>query len=110
VKLTGYKIDLEASETTSDLDAAMQAAATRMDDPFAAGEAGSSRAAFDALFAGETQDGSEAEPGEDAEAVTEVDVPEETPSTDPASQVAEDVAAPEEANDDVDSDEEVEPV
>ena len=50
VKLTGFKIDLEASETTSDLDAAMQAAATRMEDPFAP-QAGS-RARFDALFGG----------------------------------------------------------
>ena len=48
VKLTGYKIDLEASDTTSDLDAAMQAAATRLDDPYAP-QAGS-RARFDALF------------------------------------------------------------
>jgi len=54
VKLTGYKIDLEASQTTSDLDAAMQAAATRMEDPFAAaGEGGTGHAAFDALFSGE---------------------------------------------------------
>lgn len=50
VKLTGFKIDLEASETTSDLDAAMQAAATRMDDPYAP-QAGT-RAKFDALFSG----------------------------------------------------------
>ena len=55
VKLTGYKIDLEASETTSDLDAAMQAAATKMDDPLAAQE-GTSRAAFDALFGAGDED------------------------------------------------------
>jgi N utilization substance protein A len=49
VKLTGYKIDLEGSETASDLDAAMQAAATRMDDG-AAGSDDAGHAAFNALF------------------------------------------------------------
>ncbi|MDZ7800472.1 MAG: transcription termination factor NusA [Trueperaceae bacterium] len=59
VKLTGYKIDLEASETTSDLDAAMQAAATRQDDAYAAPDG--SRARFDALFATRAQGAEEAE-------------------------------------------------
>ncbi|MEJ2668200.1 MAG: transcription termination factor NusA [Deinococcales bacterium] len=46
-KLTGFKIDLVSSETISDLDAAMQAAASRLED-VGASERG--RAAFDALF------------------------------------------------------------
>jgi len=46
-KLTGFKIDLASSETISDLDAAMQAAASRLDD---VGATESSHAAFDALF------------------------------------------------------------
>ena len=58
-KLTGYKIDLAASETVSDLDAAMQAAASRTEE-FSASE--SNRAAFDALFGGAATD--EAEPQE----------------------------------------------
>ncbi|MEX2503131.1 MAG: transcription termination factor NusA, partial [Trueperaceae bacterium] len=65
VKLSGYKIDLEASTTTSDLDAAMQAAATRMEDPYAP-QAGS-RAKFDALF------GSTAKPEETKADPDEVD-------------------------------------
>ena len=48
-KLTGFKIDLVASETVSDLDAAMQAAAERGEDVPAI-TADSKRAAFDALF------------------------------------------------------------
>ena len=63
VKLTGYKIDLEASQTTSDLDAAMQAAATRLDDPYAP-QAGS-RAAFDALFGQAKEDEAEGAPATD---------------------------------------------
>jgi len=46
-KLTGFKIDLASSESISDLDAAMQAAASRMED-VGASERG--HAAFDALF------------------------------------------------------------
>src|SRR5690625_2094476 len=53
-KLTGYKIDLSASETVSDLDAAMQAAASRTEDAAATSE--SSRAAFDALFSATTDE------------------------------------------------------
>ncbi len=51
-KLTGYTIDLVASETISDLDAALQAAASRQEPSVAASS--SKRAAFDALFAGTT--------------------------------------------------------
>ncbi len=47
-KLTGYKIDLNASEMISDLDAAMQAAASRLEDAPTSSE--TKRAAFDALF------------------------------------------------------------
>lgn len=50
-KLTGYTIDLVASETISDLDAALQAAASRQEPSVAPS---SKRAAFDALFAGTT--------------------------------------------------------
>ncbi len=46
-KLTGFKIDLVSSESISDLDAAMQAAASRMDD---VGGVDRGHAAFDALF------------------------------------------------------------
>ena len=60
-KLTGFKIDLVASETVSDLDAAMQAAAERGEDaPAVTGDA--KRAAFDALFSAAP------EPEENAEA------------------------------------------
>ena len=55
VKLTGFKIDLEGSETASDLDAAMQAAATRMDDEGPEGD-DASRAAFNALFQAESDE------------------------------------------------------
>jgi len=51
-KLTGYTIDLVASETISDLDAALQAAASRIEGPST--PSSSKRAAFDALFAGTT--------------------------------------------------------
>ncbi len=48
-KLTGYKIDLLATEHVSDLDAALQAAASRVGDaPIMTDD--SKRAAFDALF------------------------------------------------------------
>lgn len=52
-KLTGYTIDLVASEAISDLDAALQAAASRLEEP-AASASSSKRAAFEALFAGAT--------------------------------------------------------
>jgi hypothetical protein len=106
VKLTGYKIDLEASETTSDLDAAMQAAATRLEDPYGA-QAGS-RARFDALFgagAAETVAASGAPEAENAEAPSSEEelVEEEIPEPDPdelAEEVLENVDA-EETEDDV---------
>lgn len=65
-KLSGFKIDLVGSETTSDLDAAMQAAASRMDE--FGGSTDSKRAAFDALFGSETETGKKTEDAEvDAE-------------------------------------------
>jgi N utilization substance protein A len=48
-KLTGYKIDLVPSETVSDLDAALQAVASRGADA-TSGTSDTRRAAFDALF------------------------------------------------------------
>lgn len=61
-KLTGYKIDLIATDHASDLDAAMQAAALGDNDPLVAATAADSakRSAFDALFAPEKS------PSEDA--------------------------------------------
>ena len=59
-KLSGTKIDLVASENISDLDAAMQAAASRLDDLTAtAAPADSKRAAFDALFSESGESGAE---------------------------------------------------
>lgn len=49
-KLTGYKIDLNASDAVSDLDAALQAAAQDEADPMIATSSETKRAAFDALF------------------------------------------------------------
>ena len=49
-KLTGFKVDLVASESVSDLDAAMQAAASRLEDAATPVTSDSKRAAFDALF------------------------------------------------------------
>lgn len=46
-KLTGYSIDLQPSESVSDLDAAMQAAASRLADQ---AQAERTHSAFDALF------------------------------------------------------------
>jgi N utilization substance protein A len=94
VKLTGYKIDLEASETTSDLDAAMQAAATRLEEPYGA-QAGS-RARFEALFgAGEgaaagAEEGAAAGEGEAPPSSEEELIEEEIPAPAPDA-VAEDV-------------------
>lgn len=61
-KLTGYTIDLVASETISDLDAALQAAAARQEPSVAASS--SKRAAFEALFAGATVFRAEGGPSE----------------------------------------------
>jgi transcription termination/antitermination protein NusA len=52
-KLTGYKIDLTATDTISDLDVAMQAAAARGDDSGVGTSSETKRAAFDALFKNE---------------------------------------------------------
>jgi N utilization substance protein A len=102
VKLTGFKIDLEASDTTSDLDAAMQAAATRLEDPYAP-QAGS-RAKFDALFGAGTAspEGADAS-AEDAPSSEEDLLEEEVPDATPdelAEDVLENVDA-EETEDDV---------
>ena len=59
-KLTGYKIDLVATEAISDLDAAMAAAASRAQDLAGAAPTDARRAAFDALF----HDSKPAEPKE----------------------------------------------
>jgi N utilization substance protein A len=83
-KLTGFKIDLVASDTASDLDAAMQAAASRLEDLTSdSGASDSNRAAFDALFsAGSTEGAAEsaddaAESGaESGEAAVEAATPE----------------------------------
>jgi N utilization substance protein A len=53
-KLTGFKIDLVASENVSDLDAAIAAAASRTEVPLTAPD--SKRAAFDALFSASPAD------------------------------------------------------
>lgn len=63
-KLTGYKIDLVPSETVSDLDAALQAVASREAD--VAGSSDSRRAAFDALFSASPDADGEAEPSDAA--------------------------------------------
>ncbi len=59
-KLTGYKIDLDASDVVSDLDAALQAAASRLEDA-PVGSSETKRAAFDALFSAAEKAKSEAE-------------------------------------------------
>lgn len=56
-KLTGFKIDLVASENVSDLDAAIAAVATRTDVPLVSAD--SKRAAFDALFSASPTDSDE---------------------------------------------------
>ena len=70
-KLTGYKIDLQPSETVSDFDAAMQAAASRLES---AAQVEKGHAAFDALFSTPTAATEETAPdvGE-AEGVTAPD-------------------------------------
>jgi N utilization substance protein A len=69
-KLTACKIDLIGSETVSDLAAAMQAAASRLDDS-SAGD--TSHAAFDALFS--PTDGSATAPDGDPTDKPTVDLP-----------------------------------
>lgn len=56
-KLTGFSIDLQPSESVSDLDAAMQAAASRLADQ---GQVERTHSAFDALFGGAPKPGDEA--------------------------------------------------
>lgn len=63
-KLTGYSIDLQPSESVSDFDAAMQAAASRLEG---AAQTERSHAAFDALFRTPEPEPEEAEPSEAAE-------------------------------------------
>jgi len=66
-KLTGYSIDLVPSESVSDLDAAMQAAAWRLADQ---GQAERTHSAFDALFSDAPKaadEGGDAAEGESAE-------------------------------------------
>ena len=75
-KLTGFKIDLVASETVSDLDAAMQAAAERGEDaPATIGD--SKRAAFDALFSASPEEDETESDSAEASAEQEVEVQEE---------------------------------
>ncbi len=74
-KLTGFKIDLVPSESVSDLDAAMQAAASRMGDSATVER---SHAAFDALFSATPTAGQE--PGEEAAEATPDDETEEATS------------------------------
>jgi N utilization substance protein A len=56
-KLTGFKIDLIATESISDLDAAMVAAASKAQDGGIETSSDSKRAAFDALFSASPSDG-----------------------------------------------------
>ena len=86
-KLTGFKIDLVASDAVSDLDTAMQAAASRLEDLSSVSSAGDpNRAAFEALFSdAPASTGDEAEAG--SEDQSEADA---TPvGSDPAEAVAE---------------------
>ena len=75
-KLTGFRIDLLASETISDLDAAMVAAASREADAktaVAAGAGDSRRAAFDALFSASPRNDAEEAGADDATAGSDDD-------------------------------------
>lgn len=65
-KLTGFKIDLNATDMVSDLDAALQAAAQDGADPVINVSSESKRAAFDALFGGEAKAEEEASSDEEA--------------------------------------------
>ncbi len=80
-KLTGFKIDLLPSETISDLDAAMQAAASRLEDSTTV-ERG--HTAFDALFsaAPETREQAAGDEGAESGADIEASPEEETSETD----------------------------
>ena len=73
-KLTGFKIDLDASDTVSDLDAAVQAAAFKLDEPVVSSSSESKRAAFDALFGGgEGEETSEEVLSEEADGTEGID-------------------------------------
>ena len=91
-KLTGFKIDLAASELVSDLDAAVQAAASRLDDVPAPTSSGSKRAAFDALFGDTESDAAESAEADEVEA-------EATPTEDEATEETEATATVEELTD-----------
>jgi len=90
-KLTGYSIDLQASESVSDLDAAMQAAASRMSDQT---QPERSHSAFDALFS-KGGEAAAAEAGEDEAAEASAEVEE---AAEDVEEVAEDVVAEAEAD------------
>ena len=65
-KLTGYKLDLDATEVVSDLDTAMAEAASKIGEPAAPSSSESKQAAFDALFGNEAGDETTAEASTDA--------------------------------------------
>ncbi len=97
-KLTGFRIDLLASEAISDLDAAMVAAASRQADATTAAATGtgdSRRAAFDALFSASPH-------GETGAAVTveEATTSDEATSEDDPSAAGEAAAERDRADDD----------
>src|SRR5690606_25063732 len=67
-KLTGFSIDLQPSESVSDLDAAMQAAASRLADQ---GQVERTHSAFDALFGGAAKPAGEAGGADEADGAAE---------------------------------------
>ncbi len=95
-KLTGYKIDLQPSESVSDFDAAMQAAASRLEG---APQVEKGHAAFDALFANPgSSEQNTAEESAAEDAATEEAAAEDTTGADevPAENVAADQVAADE--------------
>ena len=78
-KLTGYKLDLDATEVVSDLDTAMAEAASRAGEPAAPSSSESKQAAFDALFGGESDANQDAKTQDmidtklDAESISEAE-------------------------------------
>ena len=83
-KLTGIKIDLTASENISDLDAAMQAAASRLGDLTVPQTNDSKRAAFDALFGNsisDTDENDEASAADETPDEVDTDVQTDTKET-----------------------------
>ncbi len=83
-KLTGYKIDLNATEMISDLDAAVQAAASRIGEPLVQTSSETKRAAFDALF-GSPKAESSGEPEEAVETETATETATEAETEEAAS-------------------------